>query len=223
MTDRIIDAVADLPKVCEHFNIPVQSGDDRMLERMRRGYTVAEYEERLERIRIADAGGDDRHRRDRGLPRRDRGRVPEHRRPAGAAAVRRDPRRRLLAAAGHVRVPQAGGRRAARGEEAAPQGRRGDPLAQRRRASTTGCSAAPSRCSWSARRTATAPWSPPAARGRPARALRGPRPRRLARRRRHRRGDAVVAARQPRGGAALRRRAAHLVCATRVMPPRTTR
>ena len=51
MTDRIIDAVADLPKVCEHFNIPVQSGDDRMLARMRRGYTVAEYEERVARIR----------------------------------------------------------------------------------------------------------------------------------------------------------------------------
>ena len=51
MTDRIIDAVADLPKVCEHFNIPVQSGDDRMLERMRRGYSVAEYEERVARIR----------------------------------------------------------------------------------------------------------------------------------------------------------------------------
>ncbi|MEE8337217.1 MAG: MiaB/RimO family radical SAM methylthiotransferase, partial [Dehalococcoidia bacterium] len=51
MTDRIIDAVADLPKVCEHFNIPVQSGSDAMLARMRRGYTVAEYEERVERIR----------------------------------------------------------------------------------------------------------------------------------------------------------------------------
>ena len=51
MTDRIIDAVADLPKVCEHFNLPVQSGDDRVLERMRRGYTVAEYEERLDRVR----------------------------------------------------------------------------------------------------------------------------------------------------------------------------
>ena len=51
MTDRIIDAVADLPKVCEHFNIPVQSGDDRMLARMRRGYTVVEYEERVGRIR----------------------------------------------------------------------------------------------------------------------------------------------------------------------------
>jgi tRNA-2-methylthio-N6-dimethylallyladenosine synthase len=51
MTDRIIDAVADLPKVCEHFNIPVQSGDDGMLARMRRGYTLAEYEERVGRIR----------------------------------------------------------------------------------------------------------------------------------------------------------------------------
>ncbi len=52
MTDRIIDAVADLPKVCEHFNIPVQSGNDAVLTRMRRGYTVAEYEERVDRIRM---------------------------------------------------------------------------------------------------------------------------------------------------------------------------
>jgi tRNA-2-methylthio-N6-dimethylallyladenosine synthase len=51
MTDRIIDAVRDQPKVCEYFNIPVQSGSDSMLERMRRGYTVAEYEERVDRIR----------------------------------------------------------------------------------------------------------------------------------------------------------------------------
>ena len=51
MSDRIIDAVADLPKVCEHFNIPVQSGDDCVLKRMRRGYTVAEYEQRVQRIR----------------------------------------------------------------------------------------------------------------------------------------------------------------------------
>ncbi len=51
MTDRIIDAVADRPKVCEHFNIPVQSGADSMLERMRRGYTLAEFEERVQRIR----------------------------------------------------------------------------------------------------------------------------------------------------------------------------
>ena len=51
MTDRIIDAVADLPKVCEHFNIPVQSGSNAMLDRMRRGYTVEQFEERVARIR----------------------------------------------------------------------------------------------------------------------------------------------------------------------------
>ena len=51
MTDRIIDAVADQPKVCEYFNIPVQSGSETMLERMRRGYAVADFENRVARIR----------------------------------------------------------------------------------------------------------------------------------------------------------------------------
>jgi tRNA-2-methylthio-N6-dimethylallyladenosine synthase len=57
MTERIIDAVAELPKVCEHFSLPVQSGDDAVLQRMRRGYAVAEYREKLEmlRSRIPDA------------------------------------------------------------------------------------------------------------------------------------------------------------------------
>ena len=51
MTERIIDAVADLPKVCEYFNIPVQSGDNGVLDRMRRGYTIEEYLEKWELIR----------------------------------------------------------------------------------------------------------------------------------------------------------------------------
>lgn len=51
MTDRIVESVASQPKVCEYFNIPVQSGSDSMLERMRRGYTVAEFEERVAKIR----------------------------------------------------------------------------------------------------------------------------------------------------------------------------
>ncbi|HEX5479555.1 MAG TPA: tRNA (N6-isopentenyl adenosine(37)-C2)-methylthiotransferase MiaB [Dehalococcoidia bacterium] len=57
MTERIIDAVAELPKVCENFNIPVQAGDDAVLERMRRGYTLAEYLEKfaMVRARIPDA------------------------------------------------------------------------------------------------------------------------------------------------------------------------
>jgi tRNA-2-methylthio-N6-dimethylallyladenosine synthase len=51
MTDRIIRAVGELPKVCEYFNIPVQSGDDRVLERMRRGYTLADYWSVIDRIK----------------------------------------------------------------------------------------------------------------------------------------------------------------------------
>ena len=47
MTARIVDAVAELPKVCESFYIPVQAGDDAVLARMRRGYTVAEYTEKF--------------------------------------------------------------------------------------------------------------------------------------------------------------------------------
>ncbi len=56
MTPRIIHAVAELPKVCENFNIPVQAGDDAVLDRMRRGYTLAEYLDKFELVksRIAD-------------------------------------------------------------------------------------------------------------------------------------------------------------------------
>jgi tRNA-2-methylthio-N6-dimethylallyladenosine synthase len=51
MSGRIVRAVADLPKVCEHFNIPVQAADDEVLARMRRGYTIEEYVEWVHRIR----------------------------------------------------------------------------------------------------------------------------------------------------------------------------
>lgn len=51
MTDRIIEAVAALPKVCEHIEIPVQSGDDLILKRMARGYTIARYRQLVDRIR----------------------------------------------------------------------------------------------------------------------------------------------------------------------------
>jgi tRNA-2-methylthio-N6-dimethylallyladenosine synthase len=51
MTDSMIERMAHLPKVCEHLNIPVQAGDDALLKRMKRGYTVAEYSERIERVR----------------------------------------------------------------------------------------------------------------------------------------------------------------------------
>ena len=51
MSDSIISAVASLPKVCEHINLPVQAGDDDVLSRMRRNYTRAEYVDLVGRIR----------------------------------------------------------------------------------------------------------------------------------------------------------------------------
>ena len=51
MSDRIIDSVARLDKVCEHVNLPFQAGDDEVLSRMRRGYTAGQYMELTERIR----------------------------------------------------------------------------------------------------------------------------------------------------------------------------
>lgn len=51
MTQRILDAVAELPKACEHLNLPFQAGSDEVLERMRRPYTIAQYMELIERAR----------------------------------------------------------------------------------------------------------------------------------------------------------------------------
>ncbi|WP_322757539.1 tRNA (N6-isopentenyl adenosine(37)-C2)-methylthiotransferase MiaB [Synechococcus sp. CBW1107] len=50
-TDRLIDTCADLEKVCEHFHIPFQSGDNDVLRAMARGYTVERYRRILYRIR----------------------------------------------------------------------------------------------------------------------------------------------------------------------------
>src|ERR687883_48757 len=47
----LIDAVADLPKVCEDVNLPIQSGDDDVLRRMKRGYVVDNYRQLIGRLR----------------------------------------------------------------------------------------------------------------------------------------------------------------------------
>jgi tRNA-2-methylthio-N6-dimethylallyladenosine synthase len=51
MNDRILSAVAQLPKVCEQIEIPVQAGSNTILERMRRGYTKDDYRKLVEQIR----------------------------------------------------------------------------------------------------------------------------------------------------------------------------
>jgi tRNA-2-methylthio-N6-dimethylallyladenosine synthase len=51
MTDDLLRTVAELPKVCEHIEVPVQAGDDEVLARMKRGYTRDDYRRLVERIR----------------------------------------------------------------------------------------------------------------------------------------------------------------------------
>jgi tRNA-2-methylthio-N6-dimethylallyladenosine synthase len=50
-TDRLIRACAELPKVCEHFHIPFQSGDNDVLKAMGRGYSQERYRRIIESIR----------------------------------------------------------------------------------------------------------------------------------------------------------------------------
>ena len=50
-TERLITACGELPKVCEHFHIPFQSGDDQVLRHMARGYTVSRYRRVIRTIR----------------------------------------------------------------------------------------------------------------------------------------------------------------------------
>lgn len=51
MTDRILQAVARLPKVCEQIEVPAQAGDDEVLANMKRGYTVGQYRDLINHIR----------------------------------------------------------------------------------------------------------------------------------------------------------------------------
>lgn len=50
-TERLIKACQELPKVCKHFHIPFQSGDNQLLKAMSRGYTQEKYRGIIEKIR----------------------------------------------------------------------------------------------------------------------------------------------------------------------------
>lgn len=56
MNDRVIEAVRDGRKICEHFHLPIQSGSDAILQKMNRGYTAADYIRLVEKIRRAVPG-----------------------------------------------------------------------------------------------------------------------------------------------------------------------
>ncbi len=49
--DDILQVMADRPRICRYLHLPVQSGSDRVLKLMNRGYPIAEYDQLLERAR----------------------------------------------------------------------------------------------------------------------------------------------------------------------------
>jgi tRNA-2-methylthio-N6-dimethylallyladenosine synthase len=50
-TDRLIEVYARVPQLVSHVHLPVQSGSDRVLAAMKRGYTVLEYKQKIRRLR----------------------------------------------------------------------------------------------------------------------------------------------------------------------------
>ena len=58
ITDSVIDAIENSPKVCESFHLPVQSGSNRILQKMKRVYTIEKYMELIHKVRSRwmDAG-----------------------------------------------------------------------------------------------------------------------------------------------------------------------
>ena len=55
-TQRLIDAYRKLPKLVSHVHLPVQSGSDRILAAMKRGYTALEYKSIIRRLKAARPG-----------------------------------------------------------------------------------------------------------------------------------------------------------------------
>ena len=51
ITDELLKTVAELPRVMSHIEVPAQSGSDKVLETMRRGYTDAQYRDLIAKIR----------------------------------------------------------------------------------------------------------------------------------------------------------------------------
>ena len=56
LSDRLIATMANLPTVCEHLHLPMQAGDNEVLDRMGRGYTIQHYMSLVEKLRTRIPG-----------------------------------------------------------------------------------------------------------------------------------------------------------------------
>ena len=53
LSEKLIGAMKDLPKICGHMHLPLQAGSDSILSVMNRGYTYSDYKEKIEMLRNA--------------------------------------------------------------------------------------------------------------------------------------------------------------------------
>jgi len=53
LSDKLIEYMRDLPKVCEHIHLPIQAGSDNILRLMNRRYTYSQYREKIDKLRSA--------------------------------------------------------------------------------------------------------------------------------------------------------------------------
>ena len=51
LSDELMDCFASVPELCEHIHLPVQSGSNRILKLMNRGYSIEEYVKKVDRLR----------------------------------------------------------------------------------------------------------------------------------------------------------------------------
>lgn len=53
LSEKLIDCMRNLPKICEHIHLPIQAGSDRILNLMNRRYTYQQYKEKIDMLRTA--------------------------------------------------------------------------------------------------------------------------------------------------------------------------
>ena len=87
-TDSLIEAYASVPKLANHLHLPVQSGSDRILALMKRGYTALEFKEKVRKLRRGAAGHQYLIRLHRRFPGRERARLRSHARARARRGVR---------------------------------------------------------------------------------------------------------------------------------------
>ena len=101
MSDDLLDAVRDLPKVCPYLHVPAQSGCNDVLKRMKRLYTVEYYREMLAPLPRDGAGRGHQQRFHRRLLRRDRGIVRADVRPGARGRLQEQLHLQVQPAARH--------------------------------------------------------------------------------------------------------------------------